>query len=70
MFASRLIGLGAMALGIGLLVFAWRGSHAPIDRVTNALRGHYSRETMWSLMAGVVATTVGAGALYFGKRRH
>jgi hypothetical protein len=66
---SRLIGLGALALGVVLLIFAWRGSNAPVDEVTNALSGRYTNHTMWYLIGGVVAAVVGAGLFLTGNRR-
>lgn len=66
---SKLIGLGAFAVGVVLLIFAWRGSNAPVDQITNALSGRYTGQTMWLLIAGVVTTVVGAGLFLTGNRR-
>lgn len=66
---SKLIGLGAFAVGVVLLIFAWRGSNAPVDQITNALSGRYTGETMWFLIAGVVTVVVGAGLFLTGNRR-
>jgi hypothetical protein len=67
MTQSNIVGLIALALGTVLLFFAWRGSQAPIDQLSEALTGRFTGNTMWYLLGGIVAVVVGAGLLYRGN---
>lgn len=66
MTQTNILGVVALVVGIVLLVFAWRGSNAPMDQMTEALTGRFSNTTMWYLLGGVVAVVAGAALLYRG----
>ena len=50
---SRILGAALFAIGVVLLIFAYRASNAPLDQISDALTGHYSNQTMWYLILGV-----------------
>ena len=53
MQVSRIAGAALFAIGVVFLIFAYRASEAPLERVSDALTGHYSDQTMWYLILGV-----------------
>ena len=63
---TNIIGFVALTVGAVLLFFAWRGSQAPMDQMSEALTGRFTGNTMWYLLGGIVAVVVGAGMLYRG----
>ena len=69
MTQSNIIGLIALALGAVLLFFAFRGSNAPVDQVSEALTGRFTGNTMWYLVGGVVGIVAGAALLFRGYKR-
>jgi len=68
MTQSKMLGFIALAIGIVLLIFAWQGSNAPVDQITEALTGSYSDRTMWFLMGGIAASIGGLFLLVFGGK--
>tara|TARA_R110002073_G_scaffold87436_2_gene207619 strand:+ start:1248 stop:1460 length:213 start_codon:yes stop_codon:yes gene_type:complete len=68
MTQSKMLGFIALAIGIVLLIFAWQGSNAPVDQITEALTGSYSDRTMWFLMGGIAASLGGLFLLVFGGK--
>ncbi|MCU0907805.1 MAG: DUF3185 family protein [Rhodobacteraceae bacterium] len=64
MTRSNILGLVVLAVGVILLVFAWRGTGAPMDQMTDAMTGRFTGATMWYLVCGVAAVIAGAGLLY------
>lgn len=66
---SGIIGAALFAIGVVLLVFAYRASNAPLDQISDTLTGHYSNQTMWYLILGV-GGVIGGGLLFaLGGRR-
>jgi drug/metabolite transporter (DMT)-like permease len=66
---SRIIGAALFAIGVVLLIFAYRASNAPLEQISDTLTGHYSNQTMWYFVVGVAAA-VGGGLLFLvGSRR-
>ncbi|WP_339740388.1 DUF3185 family protein [uncultured Maricaulis sp.] len=63
-----MLGFIALVIGIVLLVFAWQGSNAPADQITEALTGTYTDRTMWFLIAGIASSLGGLFLLVFGNR--
>ncbi len=57
---NKTVGYVAVALGTVFLVFAWRGSNAPIDQLADAVTGRFSQGTMAYLIAGVGLVIAGA----------
>tara|TARA_R110002072_G_scaffold260612_4_gene419067 strand:- start:1084 stop:1296 length:213 start_codon:yes stop_codon:yes gene_type:complete len=68
MTQSKMLGFIALAIGIVLLIFAWQGSNAPVDQITEALTGSYSDRTMWFLIGGIAASLGGLFLLAFGNK--
>ncbi|TVP69461.1 MAG: DUF3185 family protein [Rhodobacteraceae bacterium] len=66
MTQTNIVGLVALAIGAVLLFFAWRGSQAPVDQMSDALTGRFTGNTMWYLLGGIGGVVAGAGLLYRG----
>jgi len=65
---TQIIGVVLLAVGILALFFAYNASQAPLEEISNAVTGRYSRETILYFAIGV-AGVVGGGLLtIFGKR--
>ena len=68
MTANRILGLVIVAAGIVLLIFGINATHAPLERVSDAVTGRYTNQTMWYIIGGVIAV-VGGGLLAIAGRR-
>ncbi len=66
MTQTNIVGLVALAIGAVLLFFAWRGSQAPVDQMSDALTGRFTGNKMWYLLGGIAGVVAGAGLLYRG----
>jgi len=70
MAVSRVLGLIILAVGVVLLAFGIHASHAPLERVSDAVTGKYTDTTMWYLGGGAVAVLAGGLiALFAGRLR-
>ena len=69
MTQSNIIGLVALVVGAVLLFFAWRGTNAPVDQLTEAMTGRFTGNTMWFMIAGIVGVVAGAALLLQGLFR-
>ena len=58
----RLVGVGIMAIGAGLLLMAWWGWRAPAEPLAEAMLSNHNDPTMLYLMLGIV-TLIGGAAL-------
>jgi hypothetical protein len=67
MTATRIFGLVGLSIGIVLLAFAYHASGAPLDRLSSALTGSYTDQTMWYVALGALGTLSGGLLLLFGK---
>lgn len=68
MYPARPVGLGVVILGAVLLGFAYHFSQAPMDQLSDTLTGHYTDNTTWYMIAGIVAIVCGGLVAAFGKR--
>ncbi len=66
MTQSRIVAVIALAIGAALLFFAWQGSAAPVDQVSEALTGRYTDATMWYLVGGIACVAGGVVLLLRG----
>jgi drug/metabolite transporter (DMT)-like permease len=66
---SRIIGAALFAIGVVLLIFAYRASNAPLEQISDTLTGHYSNQTMWYCVVGVAAAVAGGLLFLVGSRR-
>ena len=66
---SRIAGAALFAVGVVFLVFAYRASNAPLERISDTLTGHYSNQTMWYLIVGVGGAIAGGLLFVLGTRR-
>ena len=66
---TQIIGAALLAVGAVLLVFAYQASNAPLNQVVDTVTGHYTQQTMWYLVLGVVGVVVGGLLVARGGRR-
>jgi uncharacterized membrane protein len=66
MTQSSLIGLVALVVGVALLYFAWQGTNAPADQLSEAMTGRFTSSTLWFLILGLIGVVAGAGMLLRG----
>ncbi|MGX0879291.1 uncharacterized membrane protein HdeD (DUF308 family) [Roseovarius sp. MBR-154] len=69
MTQSNIFGLVALVVGAFLLFFAWRGSNAPVDQMTEAMTGRFSGNTMWFMITGLIGVVAGGALLMRGLLR-
>jgi LPXTG-motif cell wall-anchored protein len=69
MSASQIAGIGILIVGAILLVVGFNASQAPLDQISNALTGRFTDQTMWYIIAGIVALVGGGLLALFGRRR-
>lgn len=63
---TRMIGVGALLLGIVLVVMAWQNMGLEVGPLTATLWG-YARTTVLLAGAGLLALLAGSAAFYMGK---
>ena len=66
---KRVIGIVVLAVGAVLLGFAYHATNAPMERVSDAVTGRYSNETMWYFGVGIAAVVGGGLLALFGNRK-
>jgi len=64
----QIIGSVGLVIGAVFLIFAYNGSNAPIDQLSNTLTGRFTDQTMWYLVIGIVGFVGGLLVLLFGRR--
>jgi len=69
MDTKRVIGIVALAIGAVLLGFAYHATNAPMEKISDAVTGRYSNETMWYLTVGIAAAVGGGLLALFGNRK-
>lgn len=69
MTQTRITGFVALSVGAVFLYFAWRGSNAPVDQLSEVLTGRYTANTMWYLLGGLIGVVAGGALLYRGYPR-
>lgn len=66
---KRVIGVVVLAIGAVLLGFAYHATNAPMEKISDAMTGRYSSETMWYLAVGIAAVVGGGLLALFGSRK-
>jgi drug/metabolite transporter (DMT)-like permease len=66
---NRVIGVAVLAVGVVLLVFAYRSTNAPLEQLSETITGRYSDGTMWYFAAGVAAVVGGGLLAMLGSRK-
>jgi len=66
---KRVVGVVVLAVGAVLLGMAYHASDAPMERISDAMTGRYSDETMWYFGAGIAAVVGGGLLALFGSRK-
>ncbi len=67
MRVSRILGIILIVVGIVCLYFGFTSSHSPLDQLSSATTGHFTRHTMGYIIGGIVMI-VGGGALFIRGR--
>lgn len=60
---NRIVGAALLAIGVVLLIFAYRAANTPLEKISDTLTGHYTDQTMWYLLIGIGAA-IGGGLLF------
>ena len=66
---KRIIGIVVLAIGAVLLGMAYHATDAPVERISDAVTGRYSNETMWYFGIGIAAAVGGGLLALFGNRK-
>ena len=66
---KRIIGVAVLSIGVILPGFAYHSTNAPMERISDAMTGRYSNETMWLFAAGTAAAVGGGLLALFGSRK-
>ncbi len=64
---SRIVGIALAVAGIVFLIIGLNATDAPVERVSEAVTGKYTENTMWYI-AGGLAAIVGGGFLALAGR--
>lgn len=66
---QRGIGMAIVVLGVVLFIIGINASHSVADRWSDFFTGHFTDDTVWYIVGGVVAAIVGLGMATTGGRR-
>jgi LPXTG-motif cell wall-anchored protein len=64
----RVLGIASVVVGVFLLVFGIRATNKVPEQVVEKVTGHYSSNTMWYIIGGVVLIVVGGGLIVKRQR--
>ena len=65
----RILGLVLLAVGIVLLIFGYNASQSVGEKIVEGFTGHFTNQTTWYLIGGVVAGVGGLGLAVWGGGR-
>lgn len=63
----RPIGIAALALGIGLLVWGIQRANSFESNVSEFFTGSPTDQSMWLIIGGIAAIVLGGGLLFAGR---
>jgi len=66
---KRIVGVVVLAIGLVLLGFAYHSTNAPMEKISDAMIGRNSNQTMWYFAVGVAAAVGGGLLALFGGRK-
>jgi drug/metabolite transporter (DMT)-like permease len=66
---NRIVGIVVLAVGVVLLGFAYHSTNAPMEKISDAVTGRYSNQTMWYFAVGIAAAVGGSLLALFGSRK-
>lgn len=66
---KQIIGVVILVIGVVLLGFAYHSTNAPMERISDAMTGRYSNQTMWYFAVGIAAAVGGGLLALFGGRK-
>jgi LPXTG-motif cell wall-anchored protein len=61
MSGFRVLGLAILIVGIVLLAFGIKSTHAANEKVVETVAGHYTQTTTWYIVGGIFLIIVGGG---------
>jgi len=68
MTPQRILGVLILVGGVILLVIGMNSSHSMMDQFSNAFTGHFTDNTTWYIVGGIVAGVVGLSMVLLGPR--
>lgn len=68
MTVGQILGIVLLVVGLVLVFFAIQASNAPLEQVSEALTGRFTRETMWYWVLGIAGVVAGALLLLFARK--
>ncbi|QOC22625.1 DUF3185 family protein [Wenzhouxiangella sp. AB-CW3] len=69
MSTKRIVGIGLLIVGLGLLFFGFQATDTLTEEVHETLTGRFTDETTWYLIGGAAAAVVGLLLTLFGGKR-
>jgi Protein of unknown function (DUF3185) len=66
MTPPRIIGIVLLVCGVVLLVMGLQASNSFADQVSNTFTGHFTHDTTWYILGGIVSGIAGLCLLFFG----
>lgn len=60
------IGWLLLLVGIFLIGFGTRAAQTVTNKLVQGVTGHFTRNTMWTLIGGGLLVLIGAALLYYG----
>lgn len=58
---NRVLGILFLIVGIVLLVFGIKSTHAAGEQIARAVQGRFTQTTMWYIIGGIVLIVIGGG---------
>ena len=58
---NRTLGMLFLIVGIVLLVFGLKSTHAAGEQIAHAVQGRFTQTTMWYIIGGIVLIILGGG---------
>lgn len=68
MSSQRILGTVLLVVGVILLISGMNASHSAADRWSNFFTGHFTDNTTWYIVGGVVAGLAGLSMMFVGPR--
>ena len=66
---NQIIGFVVLLVGIVILGFAYHATNAPMEKLSDAVSGSYSNQTMWFFAVGFAAAVGGGLLALFGSHK-
>ena len=67
---GRIIGIALLAMGVVLLILGVSATDTVGEQASKTFFGHYTNQTLWFIIGGIVSGIVGLGLTLFGGKVH